>query len=491
MIGLKRLSTKKKGPQVEYIKCEPFRIHKYLADIVSHYKAGEVFVLSPSIKAGTPVKSLENTLVAQGIPCYVPISDESKLDLSIIEGKVVFTTFHQAKGRERPLVIIYGFDASYFKFFAKDEDKNSCPNTLYVGATRASHKLILIADEKQDQLPFLKNLEDTWYLKIKSNVYTKPSKIKKNVVEEECHKTSVTDFVKFIKNYYLNDLAIIINKLWDSIVENNLSLDIPSKTEGQTGQYEEVSDLNGLALPAYYQNRKSKAKIDYLSEYIKISNSKLINSKNLLKKLTGIESFLNIANLYTAVRTGMHFKLSQVKSYSWITEKDAITCMNNMDKYIGNVTDFELELREMDGEEFKFESEYGIIKLSGIIDAYEKNPNGDIIWEFKCVENLQLEHFLQASIYQWIWNNTRKDSSTETRLFNIRTGEIYKLNNDDELLNLLITVLLRNKYEKNIDETDDNFIKKYKAIREPKKIELDFTDDEDDSPSLPLPKCLL
>ena len=38
------------------------------------------------------------------------------LDDKVITNKIVFTTYHQAKGRERTVVVLYNFDDSYFKF---------------------------------------------------------------------------------------------------------------------------------------------------------------------------------------------------------------------------------------------------------------------------------------------------------------------------------------------------------------------------------------
>jgi hypothetical protein len=52
------------------------------------YKPEDIFVLAPSIKnkSGncTPVNKLENRLVADGIPCYVPTSDEGEINDDVI-----------------------------------------------------------------------------------------------------------------------------------------------------------------------------------------------------------------------------------------------------------------------------------------------------------------------------------------------------------------------------------------------------------------------
>ena len=52
------------------------------------------------------------------------------------------------------MYFIVGFDQGYF-YNARNVSKNVCPNTLYVGATRATHGLYLLQNEGSRALPFL------------------------------------------------------------------------------------------------------------------------------------------------------------------------------------------------------------------------------------------------------------------------------------------------------------------------------------------------
>jgi superfamily I DNA/RNA helicase len=45
-------------------------------------------------------------------------------------GKVLFSSFHSSKGLERKVVVIFNFDDSYFKYYAKEKPVNICPNLL-------------------------------------------------------------------------------------------------------------------------------------------------------------------------------------------------------------------------------------------------------------------------------------------------------------------------------------------------------------------------
>ena len=49
----------------------------------------------------------------------------------------MLSSFHQSKGLERKLVVVFNYEASFFRFFAKETppaSRNVCPNAMYVGA---------------------------------------------------------------------------------------------------------------------------------------------------------------------------------------------------------------------------------------------------------------------------------------------------------------------------------------------------------------------
>ena len=82
------------------------------------------------------------------------------------------------------------------------------------------------------------------------------------------------------------------------------------------------------------------------------------------------------------------------------------------------------------------------------------------VWEFKCVKELSLEHFLQVVCYQWLWNLCLRNKYKERkfRLLNIRTGEMYELKNDESMVQMVMELLIMNRYEKMISISDEEFI---------------------------------
>ena len=72
-------------------------------------------------------KVLENSFAEKGIPVFVPSNDDSGIVDNLAANKVVFSTYHQAKGLERKVVVVFGFNADYFTYFAKESDSLRCP----------------------------------------------------------------------------------------------------------------------------------------------------------------------------------------------------------------------------------------------------------------------------------------------------------------------------------------------------------------------------
>jgi superfamily I DNA/RNA helicase len=145
MLSEKRLYACREGEPVCYIRR---RIHELqwivvntIQDLLSNHgvKPSDIFVLGASVKgSNSNIKKIENSLVEAGIPCHVPMMENSdNIDEEVIKGKVVFSTFHTSKGRQRPYVFVVGFDHSYFTINARTMNPTKCPNTLYVATTRA------------------------------------------------------------------------------------------------------------------------------------------------------------------------------------------------------------------------------------------------------------------------------------------------------------------------------------------------------------------
>ena len=486
MLGYNRIKTIKNGPQVDYYISNPFKVYKkigkQLVDLIKSNKIlpSDIFVLIPSLKTiESPYKKLENYFVKHGLKCVTPISDDTKLDDKVISNKIVFTTYHQAKGRERKIVILYNFDNSYMEYYNKENIINSriCPNILYVGATRASEKLILIQDFNSKPLQFLNlnKLKQNNYLNIiqteniTSSYIPKPLKTKLN---SDIKKINVTDLVKFITPNTLDIIIELINNnLFTEIRQPNTKLNpIPNKIEISNGNlviWEDVSDLNGLVIPAILESDVNKT-CSTIENYVQEKfNEPLVF--NEYSKYSGkinipcstIKDFLKVGNIYLSLQNKLHAKLAQIKKYNWLNNFMVQECHKNMDMINGN-TLFEIIIKSdleptIDWMEYEHEI-YGKIQLRGRLDAITL----DSVWEFKCVDNLTIEHKLQLIVYYWMWvqtNMANKYGHKKFYLSNIKSGQYIQLDtNKNYIIEQIVYILFDEKYLKKKELNDFEFI---------------------------------
>jgi len=488
------------GPHITYIRKKSFAVAQDIMRIVeTMMQEGEItpediFVLSGSIRsANAPYKRLENLFVARGIPCYVPTSEDKEMDDNIVKGKAVFTTFHQAKGRERKLVIVYGFDSNYFKFYGRNKPREVCPSDLYVAVTRAKSKLVLI--DGAEPLSFLKYDQMVQRVEYVQHVGNIGSILGSHDLSEandnkESHSTTPTELVRFLKEDAVSFCSAAVEQIYS--VERgaitNINLDYVISCEN--GLVEEVADLNGLTIPAMWIDNTNAAAHSTIANTMRrvISNIPLGNYlhqyvKNIPETLSSPQDYLYLANLYRSYIDNLHHKMRQIDNYDWLTQEQVNGCIDNLNSAVNK--DVELEhpidnfchckcksgiganwcncaitakfIRE------KCNGQFSCIDIAGRIDAIDRKT----IWEFKCVRELTLEHKLQLIVYAFLWNYYRKPGAgpREFKLMNIRTGEILKLDAESPLVDEIMYKLFLNKYKKIDEKSDCGFVAHCKSLR--------------------------
>jgi hypothetical protein len=491
MLGNERINSDKRGNHpVYYYRMNIYNqidiLYKKIFEFLAEgYNYDDIFILSPSLKSQDhPCKKLENLLVKNNIPIYFTRNEEDGIDEKIIAGKIVFTTFHQAKGRERKIVFVFGFDESYFDLYAKDKNKKICPSELYVAVTRASDILIIIENELHNPLPFLKRppciLKKYVFLKYISEDQNKKN-IKKKKKEKNTitHSTTVKELTMYLSEITINTISPIMDILFETIHEPvpKNTIEIPSTLLTQNGLIEDVSDLNGIVIPALYESKIINDISTLEKEVINSKENIDQNNALLLGKFielnnyddNSISKYLLMGNIIVALSENIYSKLNQIDSYNWLTQNMIDICFKNLKNHIQNDTKYEQIITHNCKNYFTYEHEfYGDINIAGRIDAY----NNESVWEFKCTSNLTLEHLLQLTIYAWLWEKcmiTNKDISNKKRkyqILNIRTGEVKELIYQDHLVEEIMELLFINKYDAKFKDTDKKFLKRNKKIRE-------------------------
>jgi superfamily I DNA/RNA helicase len=341
-------SNKKSDFKPRYIVCEtfgninisvPFEEVKYYLNL--GYKPDEIFILAPSIKNSQgPIRKLENKIKTElNIPIYVPLSDDEKIDADILTNKMVFSTFHQTKGLERKVVIIFNFDDSYFKLFKKDQNPKKCPNELYVATTRAIERLTILHNYTSNFLPFI-NIK---YLTKYTDFIVK-TKIKIKEIKEKIIDTSVTDLIKHLPQDVINECMNYLTI--DIINEKSTQIEIDTKTKQENG-YENVSEITGTAIPAYFEyklNNKMSIYNEVPKDDIIVNDELFIDSDEedytkVIKKIDinkinldiiKEDELLYIANRWSSYKSGFIFKTYQITNYDWLTNEQLNLCINRL-----------------------------------------------------------------------------------------------------------------------------------------------------------------
>lgn len=449
-----RIRSNKEGPPVRYIVCNTFsnrvarEIDYYLKE---GYEYSDIFVLAPSVKSlKSPVIQLGNRLSKKKIPIYVPTSDTERIDEDIIKGKLVFSTFHQAKGLERKVVIVYNFDITYFIYYKTDVSELICPNEIYVALTRAKERLSLIHNRDSNYLAFLdvtKMKEQCYYENKKMDIKTITKTKPKNV--------SVTELIRFLPSTVIEEAMKYIDIKTINEASNQINIPIKSK---QKEYHESVSEITGIAIPSYVE-LITKKKMTIYEELMKQENSDdecewecdnpedILELKNIDIMKMKISELLYISNLYNAYRTQYIFKVCQIQNYNWLSMKNLKLSGERVKKYISNESEFEV---------YK-EKEVLNMNINGCIDCIDKGN----VWEFKCVSEIDKTHLLQLAVYMYL-----DEGNGSYKIMNILSEEIIEITTDSTRLKQLVEYLVYMKYSNNVVYSDTEFMEKNRKIYE-------------------------
>ena len=501
MLGRDRMDACKDGKPVTYIRNNRQNMERIVAvEILKLFEEGylpsDVFVLGPSVKgANSNIRQLENILSERGIPCHVPMLENDKIDERVIDKKVVFSTFHCVKGRERKIVFVLGFDNAYFRCYARTLPKDVCPNTLYVAATRSTERLYLLESDSyrgDRPLEFLQmshiEMKQQDFIQFKGQHQTlfvddEEEKEKSSLLITK-HFLTPTELIKFIPEFVMEEISLLLDNIFIKESGEPEDLEIPSVIETKRGFFEEVSDLNGIAIPCIYydhlqgssQNKNSNILLTLIEENLETMRS---NEHQYLKEIVKTlpenpespSDYLFLANISVAVQETLYFKLKQIDrdEYNWLTDSVLNECKSRLDTIIGpDCSDFDVEetiIHSSDDNAHKsideFLRQHFDPNIQFRFTARVDLISDSTVWELKCTSKISIDHLLQVAIYAWLWkmrNNNGEPSEKHFRIFNIRTKELLSLNATLEDLNTIIVALLKGKFQKKEMKSDEEFI---------------------------------
>ena len=162
-------------------------------------------------------------------------------------------------------------------------------------------------------------------------------------------------------------------------------------------------------------------------------SNKKYNLNNInISTLTPAE-LLYISNCWNTDKNGYLFKIYQITNYDWLSQSKLDECMKRM-------TNVNISL----SSEFEYfvstENEKELLnrKLNGYIDCIDTENN--IVYEFKCVQELKKEHYLQLAIYMYMYESEKMKQITKLK---------DPLNNKDRMTSQSMLELLKDKEQLN------------------------------------------
>jgi len=356
------------------------KIQKYLNS--GEGKTGDIFIICPNIHKNYIAKEILNELTHLGYPCFYPNQDDSdKTDDQVLLNKICFLTGHSSKGRERQLSFFLGFDSSYYQFMDRDAYPGQCTNLLFVGSSRGMEELILCQfytentssyyvnrpQEQRLMLPFLKMTlegmitgEYSDFLSYfgEGNMQEEVEAIEQ--IEEQREergvvKINATDMVNFLPTVVLDALNRKMRYWWVVVEPAHREIMIPSVitcgsiTEEGEGLQEDVSDLNGLAVPSIFMSKYFRDTPGYLYERLmdrfeamedKKKNGK--HMKMLWKKIRELprdiwqwSDYLRYFAMEQAFSNQVFHRLRQIEDYDWLEPETVQKLMDIFEGVLG------------------------------------------------------------------------------------------------------------------------------------------------------------
>ena len=510
------ISHKKSEIKPKYIMVDPFQPNYQYNRIVSEinsllaegYLPSDIFILAPSIRNNSqriddtqetdpventggnknannglsPIIILENLLILNlKIPIYIPLSDEGSVDESVMNGKLVFLSFHQSKGLERKVVIVYNFDNTYFKYYEKVKSPYVCPNTLYVAITRASERLILVHGFRNGYLPFMDiegfrspELEELATVMYYGSGNHKTKERMNNITNVRNY--GATGILRHLSQETIDNCHSLLNiQCIRPATTDTLRIPHTIKTNESS---EVVCDLNGICFPMYFElsltnkcsilnSLKSKRHKDGYSQlYQGIQD---INLEHSVLSYEMIHELLYISNCWSAYQNKTIHKLFQIQNYNWLSLRH-----------------FEYSMERLNSlgisKKALFEREVGC--TSNVVIPHTINGQIDIIdrpmkkiYEIKCTQELIKEHFIQLALYMYMYETefqiketkktkkkaVRMNSGMKYLLYNINTDHLCEIIYDENIAHMYLQ-LIDAKHKQCIEWDDLTFLKQCLSI---------------------------
>ncbi|KAI1391631.1 P-loop containing nucleoside triphosphate hydrolase protein [Hypoxylon trugodes] len=482
--GEKYLTGTHDGPKPLYMCANLFEVDKLaeeLVPLIRRYGPERTAILAPSIREGGrrgPLANFTNLLSEQyRIPVAVSISDEIPLDDQVISGKICVSTYHQFKGNERDLVIVYGADAGYFKHIGRNLADDRCPNTIFVALTRAIKQLVILHDCKEPPMPFTsvpKLKQAAEYINISDTKMKRQKRIgrPRKLDLTLPRGVMVSDMSRHVRDEVLTaivDSHVNIMKLSPPLPEGQC-INAPDKilTDPDKKLYEAVSDINGLVVVAAYEYAIRQKLVTL--EFDDRDDIHIPGDKH-----DQITWLCRAACAYEARVSGYRSRQVQMENhkFDWLNPDLLHRAVQRLKEQLhtSGRLEFESKLEVNRFEVTDSQNKPQRTRIGGRADIIvyatdtesEGEDTGACLWEIKFVAKLSLLYVVQACTYAYLWAVKHGSPSLpRIMLFNIRDGEKWELSCPEGVAGArrVVEKVLRAKYTTAEELTTDEFVER-------------------------------
>lgn len=483
--GEERIRTvKEQGCKPRYVICnsfmESFRgdrkdmttFEEYRYYISEGYKPGDIMIISPTIKKSKPINNLlaEITKHDKTVKIYKATSDTQKINEDAIKDKLLVVSYHQSKGLERKVSIVYGIDMSYFDVFGRNKVESICPNEMYVALTRSKERLSVIHNETSKYCDFIDStrLEDyAEVINYKSNNGRRNKLLRDITIKDLVQYLPYTLIDMNLKN--IKKKEVIIKEENEDMIERiNERLKVYEDTEEVSQQ---LKIINNKKLPDVGVTEYTISIVNELYNYIK--NKNRIIDKDVLrfkvhemdgiiedvrediyntieKKELTIEDITKIG-IVRKIGTDV-YKLNKIAEYNWIREDEALKACRRIayiDKNTMNNVDRVKKVLLSDAlKEVKKEHDTKLyVNLSSTVDKESTNKM------IKYINNdISVEDILEGAI------NTLFMYNKKSIVYDILNNKQYEIEVTNKDAYHTLCMLIANKFIGYKELTKDDFI---------------------------------
>jgi hypothetical protein len=184
-----------------------------------------------------------------------------------------------------------------------------------------------------------------------------------------------------------------------------------------------------------------------------------------------------MANVLEAAQEKLYFKLKQIhrEEYTWLTPAILAQCKRRMLQVLQK----EIKRGEpkMEHVIVSYDDDYANERLnqhlaSFMTDSFVFSARIDLmtvntLWELKCTSEITAEHMIQTVVYAWIMRTLDPKFSKSVKIFNIKTGQVFRLEASHDELTKIMVALLKGKYERQPPSSETDFIASCRGVVEP------------------------